>query len=112
MAMLNLPTAKHNWNTFPKQKERSRGYLKLNFVKGALAFNVTLFYQGKGNDLCGSSTWKVAHGESSSKRNLDITGLEMMSCNHGTVVYSANLLMGETFKHTHLQHLKSHEMGT
>ncbi|KAK4024214.1 hypothetical protein OUZ56_009601 [Daphnia magna] len=68
--------------------------------------------KAKGDDLCGSSTWKAAKGETSSKRNLDITGLEMMSCTHGTVVYSANLFKGETFKHTHLQHLKSHEMGT
>ncbi|EFX66125.1 hypothetical protein DAPPUDRAFT_116662 [Daphnia pulex] len=68
--------------------------------------------KGKGDDLCGSSTWKAAKGETSSKRNLDITGLEMMSCTHGTVVYSANLFKGEIFKHTHLQHLKSHEMGT
>ncbi len=36
----------------------------------------------------------------------------MMSCTHGSVVYSANLFIGETFKHTHLQHLKSHKMGT
>ncbi|XP_057370011.1 uncharacterized protein LOC130691120 [Daphnia carinata] len=68
--------------------------------------------KGKGDDACGSSTWKAARGDSSSKRNLDITGLEMMSCSHGTVIFSANLFKGETFKHTHLQHLKSHQMGT
>lgn len=82
------------------------------FVKIVLTYNVIIVYKAKGDDLCGSSTWKAAKGETSSKRNLDITGLEMMSCTHGTVVYSANLFKGETFKHTHLQHLKSHEMGT
>nr|CAH0110781.1 unnamed protein product [Daphnia galeata] len=65
-----------------------------------------------GDDVCGSSAWKAARGNSSSKKNIDITGLEMMSCTHGTVVYSANLFKGETYKHTHLQHLKSYEKGT
>lgn len=47
----------------------------------------------------------------SSKKNIDITGLEMINGTHGTVVYSANLFKGETYKHTHLQHLKSYENG-
>ncbi|KAK4009678.1 hypothetical protein OUZ56_018824 [Daphnia magna] len=38
--------------------------------------------KGKGDDVCGSSAWKAARGDSSSKRNIDITGLEMMSCTH------------------------------
>ena len=86
--------------------------MKLYFVKIVLTFNVIIVYKAKEDDLCGSSTWKAAKGETSSKRNLDITGLEMMSCTHGAVVYSANLLKRETFKHTHFQHLKSQEMGT
>ncbi|KAK4003721.1 hypothetical protein OUZ56_005476 [Daphnia magna] len=66
----------------------------------------------KGDDVCGSSAWKAARGDSYSKRNINITGLEMMSCTHGTVVYSANLFKGETYKHTYLQHLKAYEKGS
>ena len=59
-------------------------------------------FQGKGgDDVCGSSVWKAARGNSSSKKNIDITGLEMMSCTHGTVVYSANLFKGETYSTHH-----------
>lgn len=56
---------------------------------------------------CGSSRFKAGRADSGKKNKLDITGLEVMSCTHGHIVYSANLFKGETYKHTHLQHLKS-----
>lgn len=62
------------------------------------------------SSLCGLSNWKAA-GEDSlrSKKNVDITGSVVTSCNHGSIVYSSNMFKGETFKHTHLQHIKAHE---
>ncbi len=35
----------------------------------------------------------------------------MMSCTHGTILHSANLFIGETYKHTHLQHIKAKQLN-
>ena len=67
--------------------------------------------QGNENYLCGYSNWKAARSDASYKKNLDITGLEMMSCTRGSVVNSANLFVGQTFKNTHLQYLKTYKWG-
>ena len=61
--------------------------------------------------MCGASTFKAARPETARSKTLDITGLEMMSCSHGTILYSANMFKGETYKHTHLQHIFAHDFN-
>jgi hypothetical protein len=83
------------------------------FVTYGLGLLLISSFHWKADDVCRSSAWKATRGDgSSSKINIYISGLEMMSCTHGTVVYSANLFKGKTYKHTHLQHVKAYEKGT
>lgn len=102
---------RHSWSIFQKLKKRFLRWIKHEYINGYQNLSYSS-HQDKGDDVCGSSAWKAARGDSYSKRNINITGLEMMSCTHGTVVYSANLFKGETYKHTYLQHLKAYEKGT
>jgi hypothetical protein len=69
--------------------------------------NNFIFY----SETCGSSNFQALRSENFKAKNLDITGIVMMTCTHGATVSITRIKRGESFSLTHMMHLKATEMG-
>lgn len=70
-----------------------------------------LMLQSAGNATCGRSKFKAGRSNARRKDTKNAKGIEMMTCTHGVIKGMASLAHAETYKHTHLQQLKSVESG-
>ncbi|KAI9550241.1 hypothetical protein GHT06_001527 [Daphnia sinensis] len=62
-------------------------------------------------ETCGASNFQALRSENSKAKNLDITGIVMMTCTHGATVRITKMKRGESFSLTHMMHMKAEQMN-
>jgi hypothetical protein len=62
------------------------------------------------SETCGGSNFQAIRSESFKSKNLDYTGIVMMTCTHGSTVRITKMKKGESFSLTHMMHMKASEM--
>ncbi|KZS08382.1 Uncharacterized protein APZ42_027683 [Daphnia magna] len=62
-------------------------------------------------ETCGASSFQALRSENSKAKNLDITGIVMMTCIYGATVRITKMTRGESFSLTHMMHMKAEQMN-